>query len=324
MRCRATGRHILRADEDRRLAFERSNLVVFERGWLSSNNVLFEGGRHGESVMVDTGYCGHADQTLALVRGALGGEPLGRIINTHLHSDHCGGNHVLQQAYGCAIDVPTGEASAVDRWNVEELTFEATGQPCPRFERTGTLGSGVSVVLGGRPWTTCASPGHDPHAMALHDAEFGVLISADALWENGFGVVFPELEGERAFDQVRATLDAFAALEDVRWVIPGHGSPFSGFSAALERAYERLAHFEKHPDRHAAYAAKVLIVFHLMAVRRANITKLYEWVHATPYFDLIRTRYFVKSPLREWFDALMNDLVRQGALRIEGSDFHCA
>jgi hypothetical protein len=33
-----------------------------------------------------------------------------------------------------------------------------------------------------------------------------VLISADALWENGFGVVFPELEGDDAFAIVAATL----------------------------------------------------------------------------------------------------------------------
>jgi hypothetical protein len=29
----------------------------------------------------------------------------------------------------------------------------------------------------------------------------GASISADALWENGFGVVFPELEGADAFEK---------------------------------------------------------------------------------------------------------------------------
>ena len=41
---------------------------VFERGWLSSNNVLFTG---DAPALVDSGYVTHAPQTLALVRHAL-------------------------------------------------------------------------------------------------------------------------------------------------------------------------------------------------------------------------------------------------------------
>ena len=42
---------------------------VFERGWLSSNNILFAG--PGPTTLVDTGYLLHAEQTLALVARAL-------------------------------------------------------------------------------------------------------------------------------------------------------------------------------------------------------------------------------------------------------------
>ena len=72
-------------------------MTVFERGWLSSNNILFTG-QHSGAALVDTGYCTHSAQTLALVQSALGRRPLERILNTHLHSDHCGGNAALQAA----------------------------------------------------------------------------------------------------------------------------------------------------------------------------------------------------------------------------------
>ncbi|MGH8796381.1 MAG: MBL fold metallo-hydrolase, partial [Caldimonas sp.] len=109
--------------------FERAGLTVLERGWLSSNNILFAGdGDAHESMLVDTGYWSHAAQTVALVRRVLNGRPLARIVNTHLHADHCGGNHALQQAFGCAIDVPAGEAAKVDRWDEAALTYRATGQ----------------------------------------------------------------------------------------------------------------------------------------------------------------------------------------------------
>jgi glyoxylase-like metal-dependent hydrolase (beta-lactamase superfamily II) len=45
------------------------SMRVFERGWLSSNNILFIG--RGGTALVDSGYVTHAPQTLALVRLAL-------------------------------------------------------------------------------------------------------------------------------------------------------------------------------------------------------------------------------------------------------------
>src|SRR5690242_19366599 len=94
-----------------------ASMRVFERGWLSANNILFIG-RDG-TTLVDSGYVTHAPQTLALVRHALGDRPLDRIVNTHLHSDHCGGNALLKDAFGSRIAIPVSEAGKVRRWDEE-------------------------------------------------------------------------------------------------------------------------------------------------------------------------------------------------------------
>jgi len=136
----------------------RAGIIVFERGWLSSNNVLLRG-RDGEgAVLVDSGYWTHADQTLALLHRALDGERLSRIVNTHLHSDHCGGNAAIQAVFGCAIDVPSGEAAVVDAWDEERLTYRATGQHCPRFIRTGVLRAPDEMQLGRWAWRSIVGP----------------------------------------------------------------------------------------------------------------------------------------------------------------------
>ena len=173
-------------------------LTVLERGWLSSNNVLIPD--PAGATLVDSGHCVHAPQTLALVQQALQGAPLARVINTHLHSDHCGGNATLQRAFGAAVLIPPGQAPAVAAWDEDRLSYRATGQRCERFSASGTLVPGALLRLGGRAWQVLASPGHDPDAVMLFDTTGGVLLSADALWEHGLGVVFPEIDGIDAFD----------------------------------------------------------------------------------------------------------------------------
>ncbi len=173
-------------------------VTVLERGWLSSNNVVLSG-RYG-TALVDSGYASHAAQTVQLVEGALRDRPLEVLLNTHLHSDHCGGNAALQVRYPkLKTMIPPGQAEHVRRWDPVALTYAPTGQDCPRFTITGLLHPGSSLQLGDQTWEVHAAPGHDLHSVILFEPQSRTLISADALWENGFGVVFQELEGERAF-----------------------------------------------------------------------------------------------------------------------------
>ncbi len=297
-----------------------AGLSVFERGWLSSNNVLVHAqGDEPGAVLVDSGPLTHAAQTEALVRHALQGRPLARIVNTHLHSDHCGGNATLQRAFGAPVYTPPGHADAVHRWDEEALTYAPTGQRCERFELHGTLSPGESLQAGGRRFEVIAAPGHDPESVVLFDAASGLLISADALWENGFGVVFPELEGEAAFADVAAVLDVIERLP-VSVVVPGHGRPFTDVQPALARARTRLASFVNDPKRHARYAAKVLISFHLMEVQGETLAELTEWVNRTRYFGSVwenAGRAEADSPAA-WGEALALELVASGAARRVG------
>ena len=241
-----------------------ATMRVFERGWLSSNNVLFMG---KETALVDSGYVTHAPQTLALVRHALGGRALDRLLNTHLHSDHCGGNAALQAAYACHTAIPGAEAGKVGAWDEDALSYRATGQQCARFRFDALLVPGQVHALGGMNWEVLGAPGHDPHALLLFCAQEGILIAGDALWENGFGVIFPELAGEPGFGETRATLDLIATL-DARVVIPGHGRMFADVAAALQRAYSRLDYLASAPKRNAENAVKVLVKFLLLERQR--------------------------------------------------------
>jgi len=299
------------------MRFKEAGITVFERGWLSSNNVLLASGSADETILIDTGYASHADQTLTLVRSVLRARPLDRIVNTHLHSDHCGGNHVLQQAFGCAIDVPSGEAGKVDAWDENALTYRATGQRCPRFRRTGLISTGDELACGHSRWQVLAAPGHDPESVVLYEPDLQILISADALWGNGFGVVFPELAGEPGFEDVQRTLEMLSGLR-VRHVIPGHGAPFEDFEPALERAFKRLRSLSADPAKHARHAAKVLIKFHLLEVQSCSFDELDRWLDQVPHIETMHRAHFADCEMRAWRIALVNELADGGALSMDG------
>ncbi|ART50747.1 MBL fold metallo-hydrolase [Acidovorax carolinensis] len=298
-------------------------ITVFERGWLSSNNVLFAGQRSG-SALVDTGYCTHSAQTLALVQSSLEGRPLERILNTHLHSDHCGGNAALQQAWpGAETAIPPGQAAHVRQWDAYALSYIPTGQECPPFRHDTLLQPGTTTLLGDRPWQVHAAPGHDPHSVVLFEPHNGILISADALWENGFGVVFPELEGESAFADVAATLDVIEKLAP-QVVIPGHGPVFTDAARALDGARRRLDGFARNPAKHALYAAKVLLKYKLLEWQQIALADLLAWARATPYFGMLHTRHFADQAEADWLQSLAADLVRSGAALRQGEWLHNA
>jgi glyoxylase-like metal-dependent hydrolase (beta-lactamase superfamily II) len=286
---------------------------VFERGWLSSNNVLFLG--RDETALVDSGYATHAAQTVSLVSHALNGRTLDRLVNTHLHSDHCGGNAALQAAFQCRTVIPATEADKVRTWDEDALSYKATGQQCPRFAFDGVLQSGDLLMLGDLQWQALAAPGHDPHSLILFCPDAHILISADALWEHGFGVVFPELEGESGFEETRATLELIATL-DVKIVIPGHGAPFTGVEQALERAFSRVDYLAADPVRNAHNALKVLLKFLLLERQRIALAEVPALLSRIHLFHEANRRYLrmEESELAQW---IVDQLVRAGAAAIE-------
>lgn len=290
------------------------SMHVLERGWLSSNNVLFVG--EHRTAIVDTGYCTHREQTLTLVRHVLKDRPLDAIYNTHLHSDHCGGNRILQEHYPAVrTHVPVAELERVNHWARLRPTFAATGQQCEEFHAEAAVSPGDVIELGDLEWKALYAPGHHPYSYVLYNERHGILISADALWEKGFGVVFPALDGYGGFKEVRATLDMIDDLQP-RLVIPGHGRPFTDVKQSLKEAYSRIAYFEDDPVRNAQNGIKVLLKFLLMERQRIKLTEVPELLSTIPLV-MAANRHHIKFGLIHLTHWAITQLQRAGALAVE-------
>ncbi len=289
------------------------SLRVLERGWLSSNNIVaFEG---ETATLIDSGYVGHAVQTEALVREALGGRRLARLINTHSHSDHIGGNAAIQRAFGCEIAIPSGIEEHVTQWDEEALLLTPARQRADRFRHDAVIRPGDEFTLGGLTWRAWHAPGHDMEALVFHCEERRLLISGDALWQDGFGIVFADVLGRGGgLAATRTTLEMLGQLA-IDTVIPGHGAVFSDVDAALARAWKRLAAFEEDPARMARNAIKACFIFNLLDLERLPVAELEAYVAGVPFFVDVgaRTLGMPTDALSRW---LYEELLKAKAIAV--------
>ena len=292
-------------------------MAVIERGWLNANHVLFRENDNDGAVLIDSGYVTHADTTLALLRqpDALGQRPLARVLNTHCHSDHMGGNARLQREYGAQVWVPEAEAPHIQNWDQAALWLDDAGQQAEPFRVDGLLRPGESVLLGQTEWQLLAAPGHRNEALVFYSPECRILISGDALWENGLGAVLPDELGA-GIDAALATLDLIAALP-VDYVIPGHGRPFDDVGAALQRASRRLQALRADPRRWAMSLLKSLLLFNLLEMGSMPLAQLPAYLDRLPLLQRV-SRILLLQPSVELAQVLLAELEQARVVRREG------
>jgi glyoxylase-like metal-dependent hydrolase (beta-lactamase superfamily II) len=290
------------------------SLRVIERGWLNCNQVVMLS--PGDNVLVDSGYCTHRERTLELLASPAGldGEPLERLINTHCHSDHMGGNAAVVSAYGSRITIPAGEAKHVEPWTPQSAWMQEFDQRADPFHFDDTIDAGESFEGGGFEWEAHAAPGHDMDALMFFEPVNRILISGDALWEDAMGFVWPE-EGANPF--IEAARETLATIERIApsVVIPGHGAPFPDVNGAISRVRARLDAFQRDPRKNARHVIKAMFVFALLDRGRMAVEEVASYLSRVPCYGRLSQRFLGQPPgeLAPW---LLEDLHRSGAVAL--------
>jgi glyoxylase-like metal-dependent hydrolase (beta-lactamase superfamily II) len=289
-----------------------SSIRVLVRGWLNCNQVVLRAS--GDNVLIDSGYCTHRERTIELVRAALEGEPLERLVNTHCHSDHMGGNAALASAYGCRVTIPAGEVKHVLPWTPQSVWMAQFDQRADPFHFDDTIAAGDAFEAGGFSWQAHAAPGHDMDALMFFEPSNRILVSGDALWEDGMGFVWPE---EGANPYMDAALETLAAIERLApaVVIPGHGDPFGDVAGSIAKVRSRLQALALDPAKNARHMAKVMFVFALLDRGSMPVSELPGYLERVPCYGQISQRFLGQAPgeMAEW---MLADLARAGAVHV--------
>jgi glyoxylase-like metal-dependent hydrolase (beta-lactamase superfamily II) len=295
-----------------------SSVRVIVRGWLNCNQVVMLAPR--DNVVVDSGYCTHRERTLELLASPAGldRQPLERLVNTHCHSDHMGGNAAIASAYGCRITIPRGEVRHVDPWTPQSAWMDQFDQKADPFRHDDTIAAGGSFEGGGFEWEAYAAPGHDMDALMFFEPMHRILISGDALWEDNMGFVWPQEGPNRYIDAANETLSLIEKL-DPAIVIPGHGKPFFDTRAAIAKVRSRLAAFERDPAKNARHVVKVMFVFALLDRQRMPLDEVPAYLARVECYRSLAEGFLGEAPeaLAEW---LVSDLERAGAVTVAGGD----
>lgn len=290
-----------------------SSIRFIERGWLNCNQILLTTAR--DAVLIDSGYGRHAGNTLAAVKAELGPRKLTRLINTHCHSDHMGGNAMIAREFRCRISVPEGEARHLEKWDQTALWLRYADQHAPRFTHTDTIKHGERFNAGGLIWQVLAAPGHDNDALMFWNDRRRILISGDALWQNGLGAILPR---ENDDSHLMAALETVRVIEDLApdWVLPGHGPAFTDVAEAISRARGRLEALRESPERNARHVMKVMLTYSLLDRGSLRLDSMPSYLEKTPLHRELNER-FTQLSFADLATRLVDELQRAGAVKVE-------
>ena len=295
-----------------------ANIAFIERDWLSANHVMFCSG--DSATLIDSGYGKFNDVTIEKVDAVLSSwndASLDRIINTHIHSDHIGGNAALQRLHrGCSITVPADEQTALVNWDAPDQFLSYADQQAERFAWDDVIEPGQTVPLGGESWQAIATPGHDMGSLVFYSPKLRILISADALWEHSSGFVPPQAVDPKPLAAQRATFKRLAEL-DVALVIPGHGPMFTDYSGALKRASEKLELFATDDLRIAKSVVKGMFIYSMMWRGAMPVAELPAYVSRIGVHRDYNAQFFKMSE-EAFADWLLIEAVRTGKVRVDG------
>ena len=289
------------------------NLFFVERGWLNANHFVFNG---RQKVLIDTGYISDFEETKRFVQD-LGVDlrEVDRIVSTHSHCDHIGGNKRIQDLSRCKIAM-----HKIDKFFINSKDDWATwwryyDQEAEFFRVVISLEEGDCVFLDELKLEVIHTPGHGAGMIALYSPKEKFLISSDALWDGDLGVLTIRVEGSIAPFLALNSLEKLSTL-GVDRIYPGHGPPIIEPKVAIQKCREKLEGFLKDPSRIGMDQLRKILIYILLMKRGFTVDEFFDYLMGTHWFRETVDLYFGGNYERT-FNQTMESLLEKGVVLIE-------
>ena len=205
-------------------------------------NIAVLAGPDGLTV-VDSGVPTRAKEILETVN-RVGGKPVLRLIDTHWHFDHAGGNEVFARA---GVTIVATEATR-KRLATDQYTevFKLTTPALPPEALPAMTSDDAEIHVGAEVLhLTAVPPAHTDGDLVVHFRSLDVIHTGD-LFSNGF---YPNIDGSSLgwIGGMIAAADRILKLAGPKTrIIPGHGplatpDELAAFRKMLVTVYDRLS-----------------------------------------------------------------------------------
>ncbi len=280
--------------------------LVWRQRPFPDSNLIFADGRH--PAMVDSGFVGHARETAEWVQTHT--HNLQLVVNTHWHSDHAGGNGLLQ-AFGAGIAASAVDAIAVADRDPGCCVAEYLDQPVAAYSIDVPLSDKQVLRLGDTDWEVISTPGHTSGHIALWQPDTRILAVGDALSDYDVGWVNLALDGRAAATTAVASLSRLRDLSP-RVVLPAHGRIPPDPSVAFDNALRRAQRLVDDPDGAVWYGMRRIFAFALMIRGGIATAEVGEYLHARAWLR-DAARLLATTP-QELSEALVDSMVTSGSV----------
>lgn len=143
-----------------------------------------------------------------------------RVLNTHLHLDHCFGNHFIKETFGVGPEAHKEDESLLNFMNAHAAIFGIECNEKPQA-LSGYLNEGDIITIGNSSFKVIHIPGHSKGSIAFYSESDNTLFSGDSLFKGGIGRT--DLPRGSYSDLTRNLIQKIMILPDETEVYSGHG-----------------------------------------------------------------------------------------------------
>ncbi len=142
-----------------------------------------------------------------------------KLVNTHCHIDHVLGNKFVSEKYNLPLISHKGETAVLIMQPQISMMYGIAYDPSP--EITEFLDDGDYLTFGNTRLEVLFTPGHSPASISFYNAEEGVVIGGDVLFQGSIGRT--DLPGGDFDTLARSIREKLYVLPDDVIVYCGHG-----------------------------------------------------------------------------------------------------
>jgi hydroxyacylglutathione hydrolase len=286
------------------------DLFFIERGYLNANQFVY---CSENPVLIDTGYLTSFEETAGLITGlGVSISDVRLIINTHCHSDHIGGNKIIQDQSGCDIALHKFGKYFIDTKDDWATWWRYFSQDASFFRCTKALEDGDIISIGPHQFEVIHTPGHSSDGIVLYNRDQKLLFSSDTLWEQDVATIAVRVEGTTAVHSLEKSLEKLARL-DVDMVYPGHGRPFNDFNDALKRGQEKIKDYLSNRKGVGNDLLKKITIYTLLAKRSVPKESFFQMLMGANWFRETVDLYF-DGNCEGKYDEIISDFLNRGLI----------